>query len=117
VDTARQEIPVLRMLTTSRDDLKRAGETMAEAVGPEADLIPGESEVGGGAFPGTTLKTWLVRITVCHLSADGLSDRLRAGAPPVIARIADGRVVLDPRTIFPEQIAATARAVRSAIDA
>ena len=119
-ETARREIPVLRMLTTSLDDLKRAGETLAKGVGSEADVIPGESEVGGGSFPGTTLKTWLVRITVSHLSADGLSDRLRAGtavAPPVIARIADGRVVLDPRTIFPDQIAATARAVRSAIDA
>ena len=119
-EAARRDIPVLRMLTTSLDDLKRAGETLAKGVGSEADVIPGESEVGGGSFPGTTLKTWLVRITVSHLSADGLSDRLRAGtavAPPVIARIADGRVVLDPRTIFPDQIAATARAVRSAIDA
>ena len=116
-ETARREIPVLRMLTKDLDEIKREGETLGNDVGPEADVIPGESEVGGGSFPGTTLKTWLVRITVSHLSADGLSDRLRAGTPPVITRIVDGRVVLDPRTILPDQLAATARAVREGLDA
>jgi len=116
-DTARREIPVLRMLTKELDEIKRAGEALGTGVGPEADLIPGESEVGGGSFPGTTLKTWLVRIQVSHPSADGLSDRLRAGSPPVITRIVDGHVVLDPRTLSPDQITSTARALRSALDA
>ena len=116
-ETARRDIPVLRMLTKSLEEIRRDGETLARDIGAEASLIPGESEVGGGSFPGTTLKTWLVRIAVSHPSADGLSDRLRAGSPPVIARIADGRVVLDPRTLSPGQIALTARAIRSALDA
>lgn len=116
-ETARRDIPVLRMLTKSRDEIRREGESLAKDIGAEASLISGESEVGGGSFPGTTLKTWLVRIAVSHLSADGLSDRLRAGSPPVITRIADGHVVLDPRTLSPGEIALTARAVRSALDA
>lgn len=116
-DVARREIPVLRMLTKSLDDLHREGESLASQVGAEASVIQGESEVGGGSFPGTTLKTWLVRIKVSHLSADGLSDRLRGGTPPIIARILDGHVVLDPRTLTPDQIALTARALRSALDA
>jgi len=116
-ETARRDIPVLRMLTKSLDEIRREGESLAKDIGAEASLISGESEVGGGSFPGTTLKTWLVRIAVSHLSADGLSDRLRAGSPPVITRIADGHVVLDPRTLSPGEIPLTARAVRSAVDA
>lgn len=116
-ETARRDIPVLRMLTKSLDEIRREGESLAKDIGAEASLISGESEVGGGSFPGTTLKTWLVRIAVSHLSADGLSDRLRAGSPPVITRIVDGHVVLDPRTLSPGEIPLTARAVRSALDA
>jgi len=114
-ERARAEIPVLRMLTASLDEVRRAGETLGNGVGKEASLVPGESEVGGGSFPGVTLKTWLVRIASRH-SADDLAARLRSGATPVIARIADGHVVLDPRTILPDQIALTASALRSALD-
>ncbi|HKV71899.1 MAG TPA: L-seryl-tRNA(Sec) selenium transferase, partial [Gemmatimonadales bacterium] len=116
-ETARRDIPVLRMLTKSLEEIRHEGETLAKDIGAEASLIPGESEVGGGSFPGTTLKTWLVRIAVSHLSADGLSDRLRAASPPVITRIADGHVVLDPRTLSPGEIPLTARVLRSALDA
>jgi L-seryl-tRNA(Ser) seleniumtransferase len=89
---------------------------LGKAVGKEASLLPGESEVGGGSFPGTTLKTWLVQIE-SSISAGDLAGRLRSGVTPVIARIADGHVVLDPRTILPDQIAPAARAVRVSLDA
>jgi len=85
--------------------------------GGEAALLAGESEVGGGSFPGKTLKTWLVQLTSDHLTSDVLAARLRAAEPPIIARIADDRVLLDPRTIFPDQIETVARAVRAALDA
>lgn len=114
-EKARQDIPVLRMLTKSLDEVRREGESLGKEIGSEASLVPGESEVGGGSFPGITLKTWLVQITSPH-SADDFAGRLRSGAPPVIARIAEGHVVLDPRTILPDQVAPTARALRSALD-
>jgi L-seryl-tRNA(Ser) seleniumtransferase len=114
-EKARQRIPVLRMLTTHLDDLRREGDALGKSVGTEASLIAGESEVGGGSFPGLTLKTWLVQITSRH-SADDLAGRLRSGSTPVIGRIVDGHVVLDPRTILPDQVALTARALRSALD-
>jgi len=114
-EVARSEIPVLRMLTSDLDSLRQSGEALAKDVGSGADLVEGESEVGGGSFPGVPLKTWLVRLTSRH-SADDLAARLRAGTPAVIARIADGHVVLDPRTILPDQIAPTARALRAALD-
>jgi L-seryl-tRNA(Ser) seleniumtransferase len=114
-ESARREIPVLRMLTESDVEIRRRGEALKKDVGPGAELVEGESEVGGGSFPGAKLKTWLVRIETP--SPDTLVARLRDADPPIIARIAADRVVLDPRTIFPDQVATVARAVRAALDA
>ena len=112
-ETARREIPVLRMLTEDLESVKRRGEALQQAVGQAAELIEGESEVGGGSFPGAKLPTWLVAIR--HPAPDTLVGRLRGGEPPIIARIADDRVVLDPRTILPDQINATVRAVAASL--
>ncbi len=103
------------MLTEDQDALKRRAEALKNAVGDTVELIEGESEVGGGSFPGAKLRTWLAAITTRHPTPDTLVARLRGGEPPVIARIADGRVVLDPRTIFPDQIHPVARAVAAAL--
>ena len=111
------EIPVLRMLTEDAAEIRRRGEALQRGVGGAAELIEGESEVGGGSFPGAKLPTWLVRLNPQHLAPSTLSERLRGADPPIIARIADGRVLLDPRTIFPDQIETVARAARAALDA
>jgi len=116
-DRARREIPVLRMLTEDLESIRRRGEALREGVGGEAQLIEGESEVGGGSFPGTTLKTWLVGLKSDRLTCDVLAERLRGGDPPLIARIHEARVVLDPRTIFPDQVSAAAHAARAALAA
>jgi L-seryl-tRNA(Ser) seleniumtransferase len=116
-ERARAEIPVLRMLTEDVTEIRRRGEALHKGVGPGAELAEGESEVGGGSFPGKTLKTWLVQLTSDHLTSDVLAARLREADPPVIARISSDRVVLDPRTIFSDQIETVARAVRAALDA
>jgi L-seryl-tRNA(Ser) seleniumtransferase len=118
-ETARRAIPVLRMLTEDVQEIRRKAETLGRGVGsePYAKLIEGESEVGGGSFPGAKLKTWLVQLNPQHLAPNTLAERLRGGDPPIIARIADDRVVLDPRTILPDQLELTARAVRAALDA
>jgi L-seryl-tRNA(Ser) seleniumtransferase len=80
-------------------------------------VIEGESEVGGGSFPGAKLKTWLLRLRPQSLAPTTLAERLRAGTPPIVPRIADDHVLLDPRTIFPDQLETVARAVRAALDA
>jgi len=122
-DTSRREIPVLRMLTEDVNEIRRRGEALRKGVEGDrerkarSELIEGESEVGGGSFPGAKLKTWLVRLNPQQLAPDTLVARLRANDPPVIARIADDRVVLDPRTIFPDELEAVTRAVRAALDA
>ncbi len=115
-EAARREIPVLRMLTTDPAELRRAAEVLAEGVGRGSDVIAGESEVGGGSFPGAKLKTWLVQLTANRLTADDVAARLRGQDPPVVARIQDDRVVLDPRTILPGQLDVLIGAVRAALD-
>jgi L-seryl-tRNA(Ser) seleniumtransferase len=117
-ERACAEIPVLRMLTEDVAQIRQRAAALHRGVGKDAELVEGESEVGGGSFPGATLPTWLVRVTPdsAHLTPDALAARLRASDPPIIARIGDGRVLLDPRTIFPDQVEIVARAVRAALD-
>jgi L-seryl-tRNA(Ser) seleniumtransferase len=110
-EQARREIPVLRMLTEDLESVKRRGDALLKGV--HGELVQGESEVGGGSLPGAKLPTWLVRLTADRLTADGLAAKLRSAEPPVIARIVADRVVLDPRTILPDQIDATVRAINA----
>jgi L-seryl-tRNA(Ser) seleniumtransferase len=69
-----------------------------------ATVIAGESAVGGGSFPAASLPTHLVALTPPALGADALALRLRLGRPPVVARVADGRVLLDPRTLTDDDL-------------
>jgi L-seryl-tRNA(Ser) seleniumtransferase len=72
-----------------------------KGLGLRADVVPGLSAVGGGSLPGETLPSRLVALDVA--SPDAVAARLRAGEPPVISRIEDGRLVFDTRTVLPEQ--------------
>ena len=67
------------------------------------DLMDGESVVGGGSAPSAVLPTRLLAITSRKLSADELAARMRSARPAIIARVEQGRVLLDLRTVFPEQ--------------
>jgi L-seryl-tRNA(Ser) seleniumtransferase len=101
--SARREIPVLRMLTAPPELLRKAAEDLARAL-PDwcrAEVIPGSSAVGGGAFPGAVLPTSLVAIDPGAVGAETLARRLRLGAPPLIVRVAEDRILLDPRTLPP----------------
>lgn len=119
---ARAEIPVLRMLTMDADGLERLAQRLAAALAPALPpsrlpaLIKGESAVGGGAFPGAALPTTLVAIDPGPLGADGLALRLRLGDPPVITRVADGKVLLDPRTLPADSFPAVAAACAFALE-
>ncbi len=108
---ALTHIPVWRIIATPLDELRATATRWAEAVG--GDVVTGESMVGGGSLPGATLPTVLLALTPPN--ADVLAAQLRAADPPVIARIADGRVLFDPRTVFPAQTEDLLRAVRSAL--
>jgi len=92
-DTAIHQIPVLNMLTENEESIRARAERLG------GQLIEGDSEVGGGSFPGAKLRTWLA-----GFPDERLAERLRANDPPIIARVAGSRVLLDARTIFPEQV-------------
>jgi L-seryl-tRNA(Ser) seleniumtransferase len=99
--TAIAEIPVLAMLTASAAELATRAERLAGLCPQELAprIRPGESAVGGGSFPGAVLPTSLVALDPGALGADGLALRLRLGDPPIVSRVSEGRVLLDPRTL------------------
>ncbi len=100
-------IPIQRMLRLAADEIRGRADALAASVdaldGWRAEVIPGVSAIGGGSAPGVELPTWLVAISSDDLSQDALEARLRGLTPPVIARIEHDRVLLDLRTVFPEQ--------------
>jgi L-seryl-tRNA(Ser) seleniumtransferase len=71
--------------------------------------------VGGGAFPAARLPTTLVALDPGPLGPDGLALRLRVGQPSIVARVADGRVLLDPRTLPADAAAAIGAAIGAAV--
>jgi L-seryl-tRNA(Ser) seleniumtransferase len=99
-------IPALRMMRlTQREIGKRAEALAAKVASPklQVEIIDGESVIGGGAAPSAALPTRLIALSCAGLSADELAARLRAADTPVVARVEEGRVLLDLRTVFPEQ--------------
>jgi L-seryl-tRNA(Ser) seleniumtransferase len=116
-EAAVRSIPVLSMLTLGPRDLARRAERLASLCPPQAGAIvrPGESAVGGGAFPGAVLPTTLVAIDAGSLGPDGLALRLRLGQPSVVARVAGDRVLLDPRTLPETSYPAVAQAIEQAL--
>ena len=112
-------VPVLRMMRLSKDEIARRAEKIVSSVASgqlkrlKLELLDGESVIGGGAAPSAVLPTRLMALTHVDLSADELSARLRASTPPVIARVEEGRILLDLRTVFPEQDANLATALAS----
>ena len=96
---ARTEIPILRMISASRDELKARATAFAARL-KNATVVEGSSAIGGGAYPEASLPTWLVAI---EGDAVPLEARLRSGSPAVIARIAQDRVLIDLRTVLPHQ--------------
>src|SRR5687767_6195267 len=117
-ERALREIPALAMLTASEELIRSRAEVLARACGSGvmAKLSSGTSAAGGGAFPDAKLPTTVVRIDPGPLGADALALRLRLGDPCVIARVADGAVLLDPRTLPDDALADVAGAVRRALD-
>jgi L-seryl-tRNA(Ser) seleniumtransferase len=122
-EVALREIPVLRMLTLSQEMLQELAERLRSAVltppGPltpaHCQLVTGNSAVGGGSFPTAPLPTTLVSIEAGSIGANTLALRLRLGSPPIIARVQDDRVVLDPRTLPEDQLEPVGAAVSRAL--
>jgi L-seryl-tRNA(Ser) seleniumtransferase len=109
-------IPALRMTRLSKEEIGTRSQAIAEGIKfsrLSVEVLDGESVIGGGAAPSAVLPTRLLALTCEGLSADELSARLRASDPPVIARVEEGRVLLDLRTVFPAQDEALVQVIRN----
>jgi L-seryl-tRNA(Ser) seleniumtransferase len=104
-DRALREVPTLRMLTEDPEDVseraRRLVDRVVEATGDAfwVAAMPDVSRAGGGALPLADIPTTIVTLSPRTMSANDLEAALRLGNPTIIARIRDGRVVLDPRTL------------------
>jgi L-seryl-tRNA(Ser) seleniumtransferase len=112
-------IPALKMMRISKAEIAVRAEAIAQRIRSaklSAELIDGESVIGGGAAPSAVLPTRLLALTFAGLSVDELSHRLRASNPPIIARVEEGRVLLDLRTVFTDQEQGILRALQQVGD-
>ena len=96
---AMQEIPIWWMITREVQELKATAQRWQKEIGGE--IVETESTVGGGSLPGGTLPS--VALSIATQRVDSLASELRKAHPPIIARIESDRLLLDPRTVLPEQ--------------
>ena len=111
------EIPVHRMLRESADSVGKRAHVLSDTLGGDlehAHVHHCESVVGGGATPGTTFPSWGVRVTVPDPPA--FASRMRMGSPSVFCRTEERSVLLDVRTVAPEEIHDLARAILYALE-
>lgn len=108
--TCFQEIPALHMLALTGLEIEVRAKNLAGALSESSpdprltlSVVKGESAVGGGSGPNTHPTTFLISLEHLSLSADEIQSRLRMSSPPIIARIADGKVLIDLRTVASEE--------------
>jgi L-seryl-tRNA(Ser) seleniumtransferase len=107
---ALTDVPALRMLALKQSEIEERARaflsSLRERVNSDVlrcEITPGESAIGGGSAPTTHPRTALIALRHESLSAVVLEEALRRSSPPVIARIAEGKVLLDLRTVAQEE--------------
>jgi L-seryl-tRNA(Ser) seleniumtransferase len=112
------ELPIWNMIGASAESLgvrARAWQSRLMERGVGVDVVPADSTVGGGSLPGEQLATTVLAITPRRGGAADLLRRLREHEPPVIGRIVEERVLLDPRTVLPGEDEVVLAAVLAAL--
>ncbi len=99
-DEAEREIPIWRMMALMPDQLRQTAEGWRKKLG-QGEVIAGKSTIGGGSLPEENLPTFLLALDV--KSPDRFLEKLRRQQPPIIARTENDRILLDPRTVLPEE--------------
>ncbi len=112
-DEAEREVPIWRMISMPLEQIEARAWAWAAQVG-SGEVIPGQSTVGGGSLPEETLPTYLLSLNVPK--PNRFLARLRSAPRPVIARVAEERVVLDPRTVQPDEEEILLSVLRDALD-
>jgi L-seryl-tRNA(Ser) seleniumtransferase len=109
-------IPALRMMRLTQEQIDERAEHMARRLNIgnprlEVEVVSARSVIGGGSAPGATLPTRALVVSSPDMGADAIAEKLRGWATPIIARVEDGRVLLDLRTVAPEQDAVVVEAL------
>lgn len=115
---AVEKVPVWQMVSMPLEVVEKRARIWAQAIGDVVQVVEGETMVGGGSLPGTGLPTKLVAIgSKGHKrnTAQLLAQRLRDGKPPIIGRVSDDVLLLDPRTVLPDEDDIVLQALKSAI--
>ena len=99
--TALSEIPIWRMISMTVDELHARAVTIQAYFGDEVQIVPSMAAVGGGSLPGATMPS--VALQLKSDQPNELAKRLRMGEPAVVARIENDHVLLDLRSVLPEQ--------------
>ena len=112
------EIPIWRMISAPISELEERADRWKSVAGPWATTVGARSAIGGGSLPGETLESVALRIDCRRLgmTPDAVLSSLRQGHLPVIGRIEDDSVMLDPRTVLPDQDAAVTASIRTLSD-
>ena len=104
---AVSKLPLWRMMAAPLDEIDQRAKLWAESLKGLAQVVEGETMIGGGSLPGGTLPTRLVAIDgggkKHHNIAQTLSQRLRCQEPPIVGRISGDVLLLDPRSVLPEE--------------
>ena len=113
-----EELPVVQMLSLSREDVGSRATRVFEQISNQdpqlrVSLVESDSALGGGAGPTAKLPTMAISLTHDELSAEDIERRLRASKPPIVSRIFEDQVMLDLRTVFPDEEAMLISAVKS----
>jgi L-seryl-tRNA(Ser) seleniumtransferase len=120
-EKAIKEIPTLRMLTQPPDEIKRRARKIFALVGKDIsghaklEVIPDESQAGGGSLPEINFPTFTLSLKPSGMSVNELEKRLRLGDPPVIARIKGNALLIDARTVQDKELKALAGCIKSAL--
>src|SRR5439155_7860182 len=118
-ERALTDVPLLRMLGLTREDLRRRATALAERLRAISGLRVGVRNdvayVGGGSLPDRSLPTAVIELVAPDVSDAEFAARLRTGTPAVLGRVHDGKVLLDVRTVFDDQIEPLVEAVRAAL--
>jgi L-seryl-tRNA(Ser) seleniumtransferase len=117
-DRAVRNVPTLRMLAISQAEIRRRATALANQLrgvpGLSVDVRDDSAFVGGGSLPDLPLPTAVLAVTVDGMSDAVFADRLRTARPAAMARVQEGRVLFDLRTVFEEQEAGLVTAIRAA---
>ena len=117
LNESEKKIPIWRMISASAEEIKDRANLLKAGLEVQSTVVESRSPIGGGSLPGETLPSWVLAIHCGDTAggADRVLNNLRTCDKPVIGRIADEQVLLDPRTVLRDQDADLKRSLRLAL--